>query len=300
MWRNGSHKVKVNVISALSKTFFSYIPKNSVMLKFHPISKILISFILSVIAFIFTNVFDILILLILCIMLIILTKIPLFTKSFKKVIIGTLLLNLTIFIAWFFFSERPGKYVFFETNIIIIKDVWIWHILITEQTLFYAGRIVLRVIIMFFLMLFLFISISDRDLIYGLRSVKIPFAVCLMMSMTFRGIAMFQQEYSIIKEAMMTRGVEFEHTHILKKIKNFISIFVALIVLMFKKTEDMAASIEARGIPLRTKNRTNYQSYSFKKKDYIIIFGLLAFLGFSIYLRIINQSFTFLIIDLFL
>ncbi|MFX1588615.1 MAG: energy-coupling factor transporter transmembrane component T family protein [Promethearchaeota archaeon] len=270
------------------------------MLKFHPITKILISFILSMIAFIFTDVFDILILLLLCIFIILLTKIPLFTKSFKKVIIGTLLLNLTIFISWFFFSEQPGKYVFFEANLVIIEDTWIWHILITEQTIFYAGRIVLRIIIMFFLMLFLFTSISDRDLIHGLRSARIPFSLCLMISITFRGIAMFQQEYSTVKEAMMTRGVEFKRTSIPKKIKNFISIFIALIILMFKKTEDMAASIEARGIPLRSKNRTNYRVFSFKIKDSIIIFGLLLFLVFSIYLLITNQSLTFLIISIFM
>ncbi|MFX1317301.1 MAG: energy-coupling factor transporter transmembrane component T family protein [Promethearchaeota archaeon] len=270
------------------------------MFKFHPITKISISFILSFIAFIFTNVFDIFFLLILCVVIIILTKIPLFTKNFKKIIIGTLLLNLTIFIAWFFFSEQPGKYIFFEANLVIIEDTWIWHILITEQTIFYAGRIVLRVIIMFFLMLFLFTSISDRDLIHGLRSARIPFALCLMISITFRGIAMFQQEYSTVKEAMMTRGVEFKKTSIPQKIKNFISIFMALIILMFKKTEDMSASIEARGIPLRSKKRTRYQSFPFKAKDYVILFGLLFFLGFSIYLHIINQSLTLLIIDIFM
>jgi energy-coupling factor transporter transmembrane protein EcfT len=270
------------------------------MLKFHPITKILISLILSMIAFIFTNVFDILILLFLCIIVILLTKIPLFTKSFKKIIIGTLLLNLTIFIAWFFFSEQPGDIIFFETNLVFIEDVWTWHILVTEQTIFYAGRIVLRVIIMFFLMLFLFISISDRDLIHGLRSARIPFALCLMISITFRGIAMFQQEYSIVREAMMTRGVEFKKTSISKKIKNFISIFVALIILMFKKTEDMSASIEARGIPLRAKKRIRYQTFPFKVKDFIIISGLLFFLSLSIYLQIINQSLTFLIIGIFI
>ena len=153
---------------------------------------------------------------------------------------------------------------------------------------------------MFFLLLFFFVSTSDRDLIHGLRSIRVPFTVCLVISLTFRGLAMFQQEYSIIKEAMMTRGVEFEHVSIPKKIKNFISIFIALIVLMFKKTEDMSASIESRGIPMRSKNRTIYQNFPIKKKDYFIIFTTILFFGFIIYLRIINQSIVFFVISLFL
>jgi energy-coupling factor transport system permease protein len=183
---------------------------------------------------------------------------------------------------------------------VFIEDKWVWHILITDQTLFYAASISLKAIIMFFLMLFFFIGISDRDLILGLRSIKVPFNVSLMINLIFRGLSMFQYEYSIVKEAMMTRGVEFERASIPKKIKNFISIFIVLVILMFKKTEDMSASIEARGIPLRSKKRTVYQIFPFKKKDFIIITGLITFLIFCIYLRLINRSTILLIIEIFL
>jgi len=288
------------MISTLSKTFFSYIPSTNIMAKLHPITKISLVFVLSIIPFIMNNIFDILIIFFMVIILILLTKIPLFSKHFKKVIIAFLSVNVSIFIVWCLLSEREGSVVFFESTIVLIKDKWIWHILITETTIFYAARISLRVIIMFFVMLFFFISISDRDLIHGLRSIKIPFAVCLMISITFRGLAMFQNEYSIVKEAMMTRGVEFQKISIPKKIKNFISIFIALIVLMFKKTEDMSASIESRGIPLRSEKRTVYQSFPFKKKDYFITFILLSFFAFSVYLFLIKKSFISLIISLFM
>ena len=270
------------------------------MARIHPITKISLVFTFSIICFILENVFDIVMILCLILILISATKVPLFSKNFRKVIIAFLSVNVSIFIVWCLLSEREGSIIFFETNIVLIKDKWIWHILITDTTLFYAGRISLRIIIMFFLMLFFFISISDRDLIHGLRSIKIPFSACLMISLTFRGLAMFQQEYSMVKEAMMTRGVEFRHISIPKKIKNFISIFIALIVLMFKKTEDIAASIESRGIPLRSKKRTIYQSFPFKKKDYFIIFLLLLFLVFSVYLFIINKSIISLITGIFM
>jgi energy-coupling factor transport system permease protein len=117
-----------------------------------------------------------------------------------------------------------------------------------------------------------------------------------MISLTFRGLSMFQQEYSMVKEAMMTRGVEFEKASIIQRIKNFISVFIALVVLMFKKTEDIAASIESRGIPIRTKHRTIYNTFPFKKKDFFIILIFLTFLCFSIYLRFINLSYTSLIL----
>jgi len=299
--KSGSrNNFEVNIISTLSKTFFSYIPSTNIMAKIHPITKISLVFILSIITFLMNDVFDIIIMLSLVIILILATRVPLFSKNFRKVIIAFLSVNVSIFIVWCLLSEREGSITFFEITLVLIKDKWIWHILITETTLFYAARISLRIIIMFFLMLFFFISISDRDLIHGLRSIKLPFSVCLMVSLTFRGLAMFQQEYSMVKEAMMTRGVEFERISIPKKIKNFISIFVALIVLMFKKTEDMAASIESRGIPLRSQKRTIYQSFPFKKKDYFIIFLLLLFLAFSVYLLLINKSIFSLIIGIFM
>jgi energy-coupling factor transport system permease protein len=270
------------------------------MAKLHPLTKLFIFLILSIIPFIMENIFDIIFILFLVIILILITRIPLFSKSFKKVIIAFLLVNVSIFIVWCLFSQREGNVVLFQTTIVFIQDQWEWTILITDTTLLYAAHISLRIITMFFLMMFFFVSISDRDLIHGLRSIKVPFTACLVISMTFRGLSMFQQEYSIIKEAMMTRGVEFKHVSIPKRIKNFISIFVALIVLMFKRTEEMSASIEARGIPLRSKKRTVYHYYPMKKKDYFIIFLLLSFFVYSIYLRIINESFLFSIIRLFM
>jgi len=270
------------------------------MARIHPITKILMVFILSITTLILPNVFDLFVLLLFDIILIKLTKIPVFSKGFRKLIIFFLLANVTIFISWCFFSYKPGEFTFLEIDVVLIEDKVIWHILITERTLYYASNISLRSIIMFFLMLFLFVGISDRDLIHGLRSIKVPYSACLMISMTFRGISMFQHEYSTVKEAMMTRGVEFEKVSIIKKIKNFISIFVALFVLMFKRTEEMSASIEARGIPIRSKKRTVYHYFPLKKKDFLIIFLLVSLLLYSIYLSIIKQSFVFLIIGLFM
>ena len=101
---------------------------------------------------------------------------------------------------------------------------------------------------------------------------------------------MFQSDFQIIKEAMQTRGVEFKRASIPQKIKNFVSIFIALIVLMFKKTEEMANSIESRGIPFRSKNRTIYHYFPLRKKDFVILAAVLIFLAFSIYIRLSDYS----------
>ena len=250
------------------------------MAKLHPVTKIIMVLILSIAAFIVDNLFDLFFLLLIVIVLIILTKIPLFSKRFRKIIIGLLLASFSIFIAWCFLPgsiPEEGDLILFET------DLWIWPIYITDRDIFTSLLVIVRYVYMFFLMLFFFIGTSDRDLIYGLRSVKIPFAICLMINLTFRGISLFQQEYFVVKEAMMTRGVEFNHISIPRRVKNFASIMAALIILMFKRTEEMSASIESRGIPLRSKNRTVYQQFPLKKKDYTIIIGFLSFLVLIIF-----------------
>ena len=258
----------------------------------HPLTKLGLFFILSLIAFIFNSIFDLLVLLILDLLLILLTKIPVFSKKFLKIISGFLLANSSIFIAWCLFSQRPGSVTYFQTTIVIIDDIWIWNILITDQTIYYASRISLRSLIMFFLALMFFIGTTDRDLIHGLRSVKVPFTLCLIINLIFRGISMFQNDYQIIKEAMQTRGVEFKRVSIPQKVRNFVSIFIAMIILLFTRTEEMANSIESRGIPFRSKNRTIYHYFPLKKKDLTILIVLILFFAFSIYLRIINQRFV--------
>ncbi|TXT60601.1 MAG: membrane protein of unknown function [Promethearchaeota archaeon] len=268
------------------------------MNKLHPVTKLSLIFLLSIIAsMILTNVYDLLVILLFVIILIIAAKLPVFSKSFRKILVIFYLANVSIFISWIFLNTQ-GTIVYFETTIVIIKNVWIWNIRVTQLGIFSAFLAVLRANISFLLMLLLFTAVSDRELIYGLRTVKVPFALCIMIDLTFRGLSMFQQEYTTVKEAMKTRGVNFEKASIPQKIKNFVSVFITLIVLMFKRTEEMAASIEARGIPLRAKKRTIYHYYKFKKKDYLINFFLLLFLVFSIYLAIINASFVNMIINL--
>lgn len=170
--------------------------------------------------------------------------------------------------------------------------------MITDQTIYYASRISLRSLIMFFLALMFFIGTTDRDLIHGLRSIKVPFTLCLVINLIFRGIAMFENDYQIIREAMQTRGVEFKRASIPQKIRNFASIFIAMIVLLFKRTEEMANSIESRGIPFRSPNRTIYHYFPLKKKDFVILIWIIIFLGFTIYLRLINLSLVDFIINL--
>ncbi|TFG30357.1 MAG: energy-coupling factor transporter transmembrane protein EcfT [Promethearchaeota archaeon] len=276
--------------STLSKTFFSYIPTDSFIARLHPLTKIGLFFVLSIIAFVFNTIIDLLALLILDIILIFLTKIPVFSKKFMKIVGGFVIANSSIFIAWCLFSQRPGSIIYFETTIVLIKDIWIWNILITDQTIYYASRISLRSLIMFFLALMFFIGTTDRDLIHGLRSIKVPFTLCLVINLIFRGIAMFENDYQIIREAMQTRGVDFKKVSIPQKIRNFGSIFIAMIVLLFKRTEEMANSIESRGIPFRSKNRTVYHYFPLKKKDIVILISIILFFGFSIYLRFINQG----------
>jgi energy-coupling factor transport system permease protein len=246
---------------------------------------------------ILSNVFDLLVILAFVIILILVAKLPIFSKSFRKILIIFYLANVSIFISWIFLNTQ-GTIVYFQASIVIIKNVWIWNIRVTQLGIFSAFLAVLKANISFLLMLLLFTAVSDRELIYGLRTIKIPYALCIMIDLTFRGLSMFQKEYTTVKEAMMTRGVNFEKASIPQKIKNFVGVFITLIVLMFKRTEDMAASIEARGIPLRAKNRTIYHYYPFKKKDYLINIILLLFFGFSIYLGFTGRSFVQIIINL--
>ena len=120
------------------------------MTKLHPITKISIVFILSFVVLIFSNVFDLIGLLIFIIILGLLTKIPIFSRKFRKLIIGILISSLSVYIVWCFFTPVEGEIIFFET--------WSgkWHILITDQSIYIDSRYYLRIINMFFLMIFFF------------------------------------------------------------------------------------------------------------------------------------------------
>lgn len=94
------------------------------------------------------------------------------------------------------------------------------------------------------------IEITDaiEEMLHPLKRVKFPVhEMALMMSISLRFIPTLLQETEKISQAQASRGVDFRTGPVKDRIKAVIPLLVPLFVSAFKRAEDLAMAMEARG-----------------------------------------------------
>jgi energy-coupling factor transport system permease protein len=106
-----------------------------------------------------------------------------------------------------------------------------------------------------------------------------------MLSLSLRFIPTLVQETNKIIKAQASRGVDFAEASFRQKINQIISLLVPLFIVSFRKADDLANAMEARGYIMDAK-RTSVDVLKFKLSDYIYAFLSVAVLAGVIVARI--------------
>jgi energy-coupling factor transport system permease protein len=113
------------------------------------------------------------------------------------------------------------------------------------------------------------IEITDglETLLHPLKKVRFPVhEMALMMSISLRFIPTLMQETDKIMKAQIARGVEFSSGPIKERIKAVIPLLIPLFVSSFKRAEELAIAMEARGYR-GGEGRTKYRLLSWNLSD---------------------------------
>lgn len=130
------------------------------------------------------------------------------------------------------------------------------------------------------------IEITDaiEDMLHPLKKVRFPVhELALMMSISLRFIPTLMQETDKISKAQASRGVDFRSGPIKERIKAVIPLLVPLFVSAFKRAEDLAMAMEARGYK-GDSGRTKLRELKIGKIDiliYILFLVVVATLFFT-------------------
>lgn len=128
------------------------------------------------------------------------------------------------------------------------------------------------------------IEITDgiESLLAPLKSLRFPVhELALMMSISLRFIPTLMQETDKIMKAQAARGVEFSSGTIKERVKAVIPLLIPLFVSSFKRADELAVAMEARGYR-GGEGRTKYRQLSWKMADSIqlLLFVVLTILLF--------------------
>jgi energy-coupling factor transport system permease protein len=157
-----------------------------------------------------------------------------------------------------------------------------------RQGVFMAMRLLLLVLMTSLLTLTTTpIDITDglEHLLGPLKKWKLPVhEFALMMSISLRFIPTLLQETEKIMKAQMARGADFTTGSLKERAKAFVPLLVPLFVSSFKRAEELALAMEARGYR-GGEGRTRLRALEWNKRDTIALLLLLILTGFLILLR---------------
>src|SRR5699024_465833 len=126
------------------------------------------------------------------------------------------------------------------------------------------------------------IEITDaiEDMLHPLKKVKFPVhELALMMSISLRFIPTLLQETDKISKAQASRGVDFRTGPLKERIKAVVPLLVPLFVSSFKRAEELAMAMEARGYQ-GGEGRTKLRELKIQKVDiWIYVLFVLVVIG---------------------
>ena len=248
-------------------TLGQYFPGNSLLHRFDPRSKIIFTVLFIAAIFLCKGLVSYGITLLILLMMIGISKVQprVFLKGMKPVVfivVCTAILNL-----------------FYTSGTVL----WSWGILkITEEGIWKAGFMVLRILMLIACTLLLTYTTSPILLTDGLEKLlrplkKLNFPVhelSMMMSIALRFIPTLIQETDKIISAQKARGADFDSGNLIQKAKALIPILIPLFISSFRRAEELAIAMECRCYH-GDEGRTSLRQLRYAGRDYgLIVFSI--------------------------
>lgn len=210
-------------------------------------------------------------------------------------------INITISIILFILYILFNKYLPFKLLILVLLAILIIYILgipmnanvinnnpvvirIYKEGIISGSFIILRVLTLIIFTTILTLTTKPTDLNNGIESLLSPLELlhiktsifAMMISIALRFIPTLFLEADKILKAQASRGVDFNEGSLREKIKQIISLLVPMFIVSFKRADELAVAMEARGyIPGEKRTRLNLMKLKFSDILWLILFIIL-------------------------
>lgn len=161
------------------------------------------------------------------------------------------------------------------------------------DSFYMAGYILLRIIMFLSITLIITTTTKPMDMTYAfswyftpLRLVKFPTeAVAMTMSIALRFIPTILDESKRIMKAQSSRGIDFEHGGIKRKIKSMFTLIIPLFASALERSDELSNAMMARNYNPNAK-RTRYKKLSLHLVDLIafLLIGMLFALILTLFI----------------
>ena len=100
-----------------------------------------------------------------------------------------------------------------------------------------------------------------------LKYIKVPVnQIAMMLSIALRFIPTIMSEVQTIMNAQRARGMDFSQGNLFQRAKKLVPVMIPLFVSSFKRAEELAIAMEARGYD-PNRERTKYRVLTWQSRD---------------------------------
>ncbi|WP_226671064.1 energy-coupling factor transporter transmembrane component T family protein [Metabacillus litoralis] len=255
-----------------------YVPGNSLVHRMDARAKLLLIFAFVFIVFFANNLYTYVLLGIFTFSIVTLTKLPLrFLIRGLKPVLWIILFTFVLHL----FVTKEGE-LLFELGFISIY----------EEGLTQGIFISLRFLYLILMTTLLTLTTTPIEITDGMERLLSPFKkiglpvheLALMMSISLRFIPTLMEETDKILKAQMARGVDFTSGPIKDRFKAIVPLLVPLFISAFKRAEELATAMEARGYK-GGEGRTKLRQLKWASLDTMMMVILVALGIVLLYLR---------------
>lgn len=162
----------------------------------------------------------------------------------------------------------------------------IWKLTITLEGIRTAAFMAIRLVYLIIGSSVMTLTTTPNDLTDGmekglrfLKKIHVPVhEIAMIMSIALRFIPILMEEADKIMKAQMARGADFESGNIIRRAKNMVPLLVPLFISAFRRANDLAMAMEARGYH-GEEGRTKMRPLEYKRRDRIAYLILAAYLA---------------------
>ncbi|MEM3826247.1 MAG: energy-coupling factor transporter transmembrane component T [Nitrososphaeria archaeon] len=219
------------------------------------------------------------------------TKVVFFTLAFVLAFLSTeiielILLSSVVLVLSIFSVERDkifGRLKIMAPVFIVAFILWTF---LNQYSIFHAydggvnimtgAFMTLRLFLIVVLSLAFVSFVTPVELVNALSSFKLPYKLVFTLGLSLRHISTISDEYIAIKEGQSSRGLELDKGFLIKRIKNYISVVMPLLIRSIENAEKLVLAMELKSFSLN--NRRRYSVGKLNNLDYVVIFSMVMVL----------------------
>jgi len=146
------------------------------------------------------------------------------------------------------------------------------------QPVFFTFAAYWRLIAMLFGTILYFSTNRERDLLVGLRALRLPFVASYVVGLSIRASGMFMEDFRTIREAEQARGLDAKAMRFSDQVKLYMMYLIPLFSIALRRADEISNALFARGYTLTGRTSTGEPRqdyirsiYSYSKRDFVAI-----------------------------